>query len=146
MDALDALSTERPTLSTRLWRDRTARTARADTWRSPAEVGRLVAQLPILVRGGWSPPVPLGPTDAALRLQAAVWELAARRRVLVGATATAVEVTAKLRACGAIVPPAADAVALLEPLLVEGSPADDLEVSRVVARLIAYVELRARFG
>lgn len=144
MDALDALSTERPVLSARLWRERSVRPAAGEA--SLDEVRRLVAQLPILVRGGWSPSLPLGSTEAALRLQAAVWELAARRQVPVGATATAVDVVRTLRSCGALVPPAADAVTLLEPLLADGSTVDEVEVGRVAARLIAYIELRAGFG
>ena len=115
------------------------------------EARRLSAQLPILVRGGWSPPVPVGRDEAALRLYAAVWALAARRQVLVPAAASAADVARKLRACGALVPPAADAVAVLEPLLgselpADGLPADDLELCRVAARVTAYLELRTGFG
>lgn len=143
MDALDALSSDRPVLSTRWRRERPVT---ADPAQSLDDARRLVAQLPILVRGGWSPPVPVGRDEAALRLYAAVWALAARRQVLVGAAASAAELAHKLRACGVLVPPAADAVAVLEPLLAEGRPADDLELCRVAARVTAYVELRAGFG
>jgi hypothetical protein len=145
MDALDALSTEHPVLSTRT-RRRRERAAPVDRKRSLDVARRLAAQLPTLVRGGWSPPVPVGRDEAALRLYAAVWALAARRQVLVGAAASAADVARKLRACGVLVPPAADAVAVLEPMLADGSPVDDLELCRVAARVTAYIELRAGFG
>jgi hypothetical protein len=144
MDTLDALSTERPVLSTRLRRSpRPVAPAPSST---VEEARKLVAQLPVLVRGGWSPPVSLDRTDAALRLQAAVWELASRRQVLVAGHSTTADVARRLRATGALVPPAAEAVAMLERLLAADDVGDELEMCRVVARLTAYVELRARFG
>lgn len=144
MDALDALSTERPVLSTRLWRfPRSTVPAAADT---TEDARRLVAQLPVLVRGGWSPSVPLGAADAALRLEAAVWELAARRDVRVEPGSTAAEVARALAVRGALAPPAAEAVALVEQLLRADHPVDEPDRWRLAARLTAYVELRARFG
>lgn len=143
MDALDALSPERPVLSTRLWwgpKDVTPRS----TDDGPARAAALVAQLPVLVRGGWSPAVSLGPEDALLRLQAAIWELAARRNALVGPECTAVDVARLLSARGAMVPPAAEAAAVLADLLARRD--GDLGTLRAAARLTAYVELRARFG
>jgi hypothetical protein len=144
MDALDALSTERPVLSTRVWRSPrpTASVAAASLDR----VARLVAQLPVLVRGGWTPAMPLSTTDAALRLEAAVWELASRREVPVVPGSTAADVARALAARGALAPPAAEAVVLVEELLADDRVEDHLELWRVAARLTAYVELRARFG
>lgn len=144
MDALDALSTERPVLSTRLWRSpRPIAPVAAGTLEAAR---RLVTQLPVLVRGGWSPSVSLGSADAALRLEAAVWELAARRDVLVEPGSTAADVARALAAHGALTPPAAEAVALVERLLLEDHPTDELDRCRLAARLTAYVDLRARFG
>ena len=144
MDALDALSTERPVLSTRLWRSSGPTVpAAADTIE---DARRLVTQLPVLVRGGWTPPVPLGTADAALRLDAAVWELACRRDVPVAPGSTAADVARALAAHGALAPPAAEAVALVERLLLDDDPCDDVERCRTAAWLTAYVELRARFG
>lgn len=123
MDALDALSTERPILSTRLRRHPSLGSVE-----SPSDAARraetLVSQLPMLVRGSWSPAVSPDSDDALLRLQAAMWEVAARR------------VT--------VVPPATEAARLLTGLLAR--PTTDLTVLRAAARLTAYLELRARFG
>ncbi|MDQ3756809.1 MAG: DUF2267 domain-containing protein [Actinomycetota bacterium] len=144
MDALDALSTERPVLSTRTWRS--PRPSVLTPTGTVEDARRLVAQLPMLVRGGYVPPTPLGAADAALRLEAAVWELAGRRDVPVLPGSTAAEVARALAVHGSVVPPAMEAVALLERLLAQGHPADELELCRVAARLTAYLELRARFG
>ncbi len=88
----------------------------------------------------------MGAEDAALRLEAAVWELACRRDVPVDPGATGAQVARALAADGALAPPAAEAVALVTQLLAGDHLADDLELCRVAARLTAYVELRARFG
>jgi hypothetical protein len=123
MDALDALSTERPILSSRLHRGR----ATAEAAPAPDAVARaeaLVSQLPVLVRGGWTPAVSLDPHDALLRMRTAVLESAARDRPLV--------------------PPAAEAVAILTEVLARGD--GSLPALRAAARLVAYLELRARFG
>lgn len=123
MDALDALSTERPVLSTRLRRHPSI--GRVEPICD--DLGRaetLVSQLPMLVRGGWTPAVPLDPDEALLRLQAAMWEVAAR-----GAPIT---------------PPATEAARLLTPLLARSTW--NLAALRAAARLVAYLELRARFG
>ncbi|HEX2040755.1 MAG TPA: hypothetical protein VHF47_13610 [Acidimicrobiales bacterium] len=144
MDALDALSTERPVLSTRLWRSSRATDAAAPDTLDRAR--KLVAQLPVLVRGGWAPAVSLTTADAALRLEAAVWELAYRRDVTVEPGSTATQVARALAARGALAPPAAEAVVLVERVLADDGVVDHVELCRVAARLTAYVELRARFG
>lgn len=89
-----------------------------------AEVRRLTWQLPVLFSGGWSPPALLGNAEAALRLQAGLFELDARGRTLA--------------------PGAARAARLLTDLLSEDG--FDVEACRVAARLVAHLELRARFG
>lgn len=123
MDALDALSTERPILSTRLRRDRPViRDEPTDD--AVARATTLVSQLPILVRGGWSPAVSVDADDALLRMQAAIWELAAREVVLA--------------------PPAVEAAGVVTELLARGE--GGIAALRAAARLTAYLELRARFG
>lgn len=141
MDALDALSPERPVLSARLWRS--PRPTAAGEARALDRARRLVSQLPVMVRGGWSPAVSLTAADAALRLEAAVWELACRRDVPVAPRSTAADVARALASRGALAPPAAEAVVLVERLLADG---EELEATRVAARLTGYLELRARFG
>lgn len=123
MDALDALSTERPILSTRLRRHPSIGPV-VPVADAVVQAETLVSQLPILVRGGWTPAVPLDPDEALLRLQAAMWEVAAR-----GVP---------------IVPPATEAARLLTRLLTR--PTVGLTELRAAARLVAYLELRARFG
>src|SRR5688500_1870950 len=139
MDALDALSTERPILSARLWRS--SRPIDVAGSRLLDRARTLVAQLPVLVRGAWAPPVALGAADSALRLEAAVWELACRRDVPVEPGSTAGEVARALAARGALAPPAAEAVILVTELLADAHVGDAVESCRVAARLTAYVEL-----
>lgn len=138
MDALDALSPDRVVLSTRLRRGRDGE--RAAPVAHPDRVQRLVSQLPTLVRGGWSPAVSVSAADALLRLEAAVWELAARRDVPVGPDATVADLARKLAGRGAVSPPAAEAVASVVTLLAHDTGRD------FAARVTAYLELRARFG
>ena len=123
MDALDALSTERPILSTRLRRHPSMGPV-VPVADAEVQAETLVSQLPILVRGGWTPAVSFDPDEALLRLQAAMWEVAARGV--------------------AIVPPATEAARLLTGLLTR--PTVGSAVLRAAARLVAYLELRARFG
>ena len=123
MDALDALSTERPILSTRLRRYPSLGPV-APPSDAALRAETLVSQLPMLVRGSWSPAVSPDSNDALLRLQAAMWEVAAR-----GVT---------------LVPPATEAARLLTGLLARSTR--DLAVLRATARLTAYLELRARHG
>lgn len=108
------------------------------------EVNRLTWQLPVVVSGKWSTAVPLGNADAAMRLQAALWELAARRDLPLGPTATTSDVAALLAEEGALAPGAARAAAILAGVLADDGY--DVDACRMAARLIAHLELRARFG
>lgn len=146
MDALDALSTERPVLSARVRRERVVAVAPTSPADDLARARRLLAQLPVLVDGSWSPPAAADADDAAIRLTAALWELAARHDLAIAPEDTATQLARTLAACGALVPPAADAVALVERVLAEPPTGEEAEVRRAAARLTAYLELRARFG
>lgn len=146
MDALDALSPERPVLSTRLRREREVEEHRTSVTHDLAEVRRLLTQLPMLVDGSWSPSPPDGPNEAMLRLTVALWELAARKQIAVAPEDDAAVIARSLAARGALVPPAAEAVGRLALVLADVSLADELEACRAAARLTAYLELRARFG
>lgn len=144
MDALEALEPERSLLDTmrrKVRRPAVASVLSADQLR---EVNRATWQLPVLLAGRWSPAVPLGNADAALRLQAALWELAARLHIAVGPDDDAAEVARRLAEQGLLADGAARAVATLtQALAVDGY---DVEACRLAARLIAHLELRARFG
>ncbi|HEX9968778.1 MAG TPA: hypothetical protein VGB03_01465 [Acidimicrobiales bacterium] len=109
-----------------------------------ADVRRLTWQLPVVVAGRWSTAVPLGNADAALRLQAAMWELASTRHLPLGPHATTPDVAALLAEQGALAPGAARAAAILAGVL--ATDGYDVEACRLAARLIAHLELRARFG
>lgn len=107
-------------------------------------VERLVWQLPVLIAGRWTPGTPLGNADAALRLQAALWELAARRHIAVGPDATVAEVASLLASRRAVAPAAAKAATMLaSALAVDGF---DRAACRLAGRLVAHLELRARYG
>ncbi|HEV7887755.1 MAG TPA: hypothetical protein VGO92_09360, partial [Acidimicrobiales bacterium] len=62
------------------------------------ELCALTAHLPLLLRGGWTTPTPLGLSEGALRLDAAMWEVAYRHGVDVGATCNVLDVVDKLSA------------------------------------------------
>jgi hypothetical protein len=115
------------------------------------EAQRLTSQLPIL-RNGWGPSTLHRYAEAALALDAAVWETARRQEADVTTACTVAEVAERLSRAGAIVPPARDAVSTLSALLDAGANGeiDDLTVEpdavRAADRLIGYLELRARMG
>lgn len=144
MDALEALEPERSLLDTmrrKVRRPAPASGLSADQLR---EVTRATWQLPVLLAGRWSPAVPLGNADAALRLQAALWELAARKQVAVGPDDDAAEVASRLGEQGSLAPGAARAIGIVAGAL--AADGYDVEACRLAARLIAHLELRARFG
>jgi hypothetical protein len=146
MDALDALSPERPVLSTRLRREREVEEHRTPATHDLADVRRLLAQLPMLVDGSWSPATPTCPDEAMLRMTVALWALAARKDIAVAPEDDAAVIARSLAARGALTPPAAEAVARLSLVLADVSIADGVDACRAAARLTAYLELRARYG
>lgn len=149
MDAMDTVEIERPSRPAvglrRVRRPTPAAPVRsAAAAVAMAEVSRLTWQLPVVVSRRWSTPLPLGKADAALRLQAALWELAARRHVRVGPGATTGDVARLLAEHRALTPGAARAAAILDDLLADDGY--DVDVWRLTGRLIGHLELRARFG
>lgn len=138
MDATEAIEARRsllPLLSKR---------RRPPTPEQLQAVNRQTWQLPVLLSGRWSTATPLGNADAAIRLQAALWELAASKNVPVGPHATVAEVPTVLQERGALAPAAAQAaVALADALAADGL---DETACRLAGRLIAHLELRARYG
>lgn len=144
MDALEALEPERSLLGTMRRKVRRPAPAAGLSLDQLREVSRATWQLPVLLAGRWSPAVPLGNADAALRLQAALWELAARKHVAVGPSDDAADLARRLGDQGSLAPGAARAIGIVANVLaVDGF---DVEACRLAARLIAHLELRARFG
>src|SRR5688500_6646258 len=86
MDAIEAIEPRRSCLQTLSRRCRPPTSVQLDT------VNRRTLQLPVLLSGLWSAAMPLGNADAAIRLQAALWELAAHKHVPVGPQATVADV------------------------------------------------------
>lgn len=144
MDALEALEPERSLLDAMRRKVRRPVPASGLSDDQLREVSRATWQLPVLLAGRWSPAVPLGNADAALRLQAALWELAARMQVAVGPDDDAAEVARRLADQGSLTGGAARAIATLTQAL--AADGYDVEACRLAARLIAHLELRARFG
>ena len=147
---MDATFLTRPRTTTARLHD--GAPATVDGERALAEAGRLSHELPVL-RGGFRiHRLPEDHAALALRLQAALWEVAARHDVAVCPGASIQELARLLVSRGAIVPPAGDAVRLVDAVLdvkgqgeVSTTPRAD-DVARVVTRLVGYLELRARFG
>ena len=138
---MDALSTDRPIISTR---GAARRTVSKEAPRDRLDCARKwVDQLPVLARG-WSAAIPPGPDDAALRLEAATWALAARREVELCPDWAVEDRARALRDAGAVTPPAADALVALGALF--DADVDPFELCRVAGRLIAYLELRTELG
>ncbi|HVF76266.1 MAG TPA: hypothetical protein VM938_14610 [Acidimicrobiales bacterium] len=138
MDATEAIEPRRSLLRT--W----SRRSRPPTDEQLAAVNRQTWQLPVLLSGRWSTAMSLGNADAAIRLQAALWELAASKHVPVGPQATVAEVATSLAERGALAPAAASAAAVLADALADDG--FDETASRLVGRLIGHLELRARYG
>ena len=116
--------------------------ARREAFQLPAlRVPRRPARLPDTWHG------------VALRLQAALWEVAARADIPVTAGSSIDEVARLLVGDGAISPPAGDAVRALSAA-VESACAGERaaggltvdEAARLAERLSAHLALRARFG
>jgi len=124
------------------------RPRRPPTPEEQTELRALTAHLPQLVTG-WTTPLYV---DAALRLDAAMWELACRHDVEVGPDAHVLDVVDGLASKGWSTGHARDALRAFVMLRWGGGdpagddPAgDDLE-PRTAARLLSYLELRTRFG
>ena len=112
-----------------------------------AELDRLTADLPYVTKGGWSPGLPLGLDEAAMRLHAAVWDVARTVELDVCPRCTLLDVADMLARRGWSTGASRCALRGLVMLRGAGDAAtDDMRALRAVARLIAYFELRARFG
>lgn len=112
-----------------------------------AELARLTADLPYLTKGSWSPSLPVGMTEAAMRLQVAVWEVARRNDVDVCTDCTLAQVADALALKGWSTGAARTALRAL--VMVGGAGdafSDDVRAVQAVARLIGYFDLRARLG
>jgi hypothetical protein len=110
------------------------------------ELCALTAHLPQLVRG-WSVPIPVGLADAALWLDAAMWDAARRFDVDLCATCTVFDVVDGLSRRGWSSGPARDALRAF--VMLRWAPqtmAAELAACRAAGRLLAYLELRTRFG
>ena len=138
MDTTEAIETRRSLLPS--W----SRRSRPPTDEQLQAVSRQTWQLPVLLSGRWSAATPLGNADAAIRLHAALWELAAHKNVPVGPQATVAEVATLLQERGALAQAAARAAVVLADAL--GRDGFDERACRMAGRLIAHLELRARYG
>lgn len=124
-----------------------------DLPRALATVRTEALQLPVLRQGRSSRRLPETWEGVALRLQAALWEVAARADIAVRPGASIDEVARLLVGHGAIIPPAGDAVRALAVLVAAGCDAGSdatgttpAEGARLAERLAGYLALRARFG
>ena len=110
-------------------------------------------QLPVLRQGRPARRLPETWEGVSLRLQAAVWEVAARADIPVTPGASIGSVARLLVGYGAIIPPAGDAVRALASVAESGcsggvGPAGVSveEAARLAERLAGHLALRARFG
>lgn len=110
-------------------------------------------QLPVLRQGRPARRLPETWEGVSLRLQAAVWEVAARADIPVTPGASIGSVARLLVGYGAIIPPAGDAVRALASVAEAGCSggADPArvsveEVAGLAERLAGHLALRARFG
>lgn len=116
--------------------------ARREAWQLPVlRLGRTARRLPETWEG------------VHLRLQAALWEVAARSDIPVTPGSSVDAVARLLVGHGAIIPPAGDGVRALAAVAEAGcsgrEPRGDLGVAegaRLAERLAGYLALRARFG
>ena len=126
--------------------------ADADPAAALAQVRHEAFQLPVLRQGPSPRALPATWQEVTLRLQAALWEVAARADVPVTPGASIDEVARLLVGYGAVIPPAGDAVRLLAAVAVSGCDADPApavsaaEAAPLAERLSGYLALRARFG
>ena len=116
-----------------------------------ARVRREALHLPVL-RQPRTRRLPETWQGVTLRLQAALWEVAARADIPVRPGASVDEVARLLVGHGAIIPPAGDAIRTLAAVVQSGCDADPAalsgvgEAASVAERLAGYLALRARFG
>lgn len=110
-------------------------------------------QLPVLRQGRATRRLPATWEGVHLRLQAALWEVAARADIPVTPGSSVDAVARLLVGYGAIIPPAGDGVRALAAITGAGcsgrAPRGDLTVdegARLAERLSGYLALRARFG
>ena len=116
-----------------------------------ARVRREAFQLPVLREDRPARRLPATWQGVTLRLQAALWEVAARSDIPVTPGASIDEVARLLVGHGAVIPPAGDAVRTLAALAESGCDADPApagvgEAAALAERLSGYLALRARFG
>ena len=118
-----------------------------------ALVRREESSLPVLRRSRPVRRLPETWQGVALRLQAALWEVAARSDIRVTAGASIDEVARLLVGHGAVIPPAGDAVRALAVILEAGCAGEPAypavgvaEAARLAERLSGYLALRAHFG
>ena len=110
------------------------------------ELCALTADLPQLLHG-WSTPLPLGLADGAMRLEAAMWELARRQHVDLAPGSSVFDAVDGLTAKGWSSGPARDALRAFVMLRWAPATAEaELLGCRAAGRLLAYLELRARYG
>ena len=109
--------------------------------------------LPVLRQVRPSHRVPETWESVSLRLQAALWEVAARADIPVRPGASIGAVARLLVGHGAIIPPAGDAVRALASVAEAGcsghadqAGASVVDAGRVAERLAGHLALRARFG
>lgn len=117
-----------------------------------AGVRREALHLPVLRQPKGPGRLPETWQGVALRLQAALWEVAARADIPVRPGASVEEVARLLVGHGAIIPPAGDAIRALMAVVQSGCDSDPAavggvgEAASVAERLAGYLALRARFG
>ena len=116
-------------------------------------VRREASSLPVLRQSRPVRRLPETWQGVALRLQAALWEVAARSDIRVTAGASIDEVARLLVGHGAIIPPAGDAVRALAVIVEAGCAGEPAypavgvaEAARLAERLSGYLALRAHFG
>lgn len=107
-----------------------------------AELAALTRDLPHL-----RTPVPADLADANIRLDAAVWQVARRHHVDVCPSCSVLDVADRLTASGWSTGPARDALRALVMLRGSGTQTTDTPTALLAAaRLVGYLELRARLG
>lgn len=117
-----------------------------------AGVRREALNLPVLRQPKAAGRLPETWQGVTLRLQAALWEVAARADIPVRPGASVDEVARLLVGHGAIIPPAGDAIRVLASVVEAGcdsAPANLHgvgEAASLAERLAGYLALRARFG
>jgi hypothetical protein len=117
-----------------------------------AGLRREASNLPVLRRPRAAGRLPRTWQGVTLRLQSALWEVAARADIPVRPGASVDDVARLLVGHGAIIPPAGDAVRALASVVEAECDADSAnlhgvgEAASLAERLAGYLALRARFG